>query len=262
MTRTDAWRRCWSRAGASAAALGLLVGSSPAHGQSMADRAAAIADGQIRMSYAAKPGVCGNGRNVSTSRHTDDWEGWCEDGPVRVVLEVVDGQVTDVDTYVGGRWRAPRMETIDLGVVSAVAAAEYLLSLARQSNGRAGKEAVFPATLADSAVVWPELLVIAKDQSRPRQTRKAAVFWVAQAAGDAATAGLEGIVDDDTGDRELRKSAVFALSQIKDSGVPSLIRIARTHRDPVIRKQAMFWLGQSEDPRAIALFEELLLVKR
>ena len=36
------------------------------------------------------------------------------------------------------------------------------------------------------------------------------------------------------------------------------IRIARTHRDPEVRKQAVFWLGQSNDPRAIALFEELL----
>ena len=35
-------------------------------------------------------------------------------------------------------------------------------------------------------------------------------------------------------------------------------RIARTHRDPAIRKKALFWLGQSEDPRAITLFQELL----
>jgi hypothetical protein len=26
----------------------------------------------------------------------------------------------------------------------------------------------------------------------------------------------------------------------------------------VVRKQAMFWLGQSEDPRALALFAEIL----
>ena len=28
--------------------------------------------------------------------------------------------------------------------------------------------------------------------------------------------------------------------------------------DPEIRRKALFWLGQSEDPRALALFEELL----
>jgi HEAT repeat protein len=60
-------------------------------------------------------------------------------------------------------------------------------------------------------------------------------------------------------DREVRKSAVFALSQQPNSiGVPSLIRIARSNRDPEIRRSAIFWLGQSDDPRALALFEEIL----
>jgi len=41
-----------------------------------------------------------------------------------------------------------------------------------------------------------------------------------------------------------------------------LIRIARTHRNPELRRKAIFWLGQSEDPRALALFEELLTKDR
>jgi hypothetical protein len=28
--------------------------------------------------------------------------------------------------------------------------------------------------------------------------------------------------------------------------------------DPELRKTALFWLGQSEDPRALGLFEEIL----
>jgi HEAT repeat protein len=52
---------------------------------------------------------------------------------------------------------------------------------------------------------------------------------------------------------------VFALSQRpQEEGVPVLIRIARTNPHGEIRKSAIFWLGQSEDPRALALFEELL----
>jgi HEAT repeat protein len=52
---------------------------------------------------------------------------------------------------------------------------------------------------------------------------------------------------------------VFALSQRPDEeGVPALIRIARTHRHPELRRQALFWLGQSGDPRALTLFEEIL----
>ena len=37
---------------------------------------------------------------------------------------------------------------------------------------------------------------------------------------------------------------------------PKLMEVARNNRNPEVRKQAMFWLGQSRDPRALALFEE------
>lgn len=85
------------------------------------------------------------------------------------------------------------------------------------------------------------------------------MFWVGQAAGDAITANLSSLVDEDNVDREVRESAVFALSQQRNGvAVPALIQIARTNRDPKIRKSAMFWLGESKDPRALALFEEIL----
>jgi HEAT repeat protein len=52
---------------------------------------------------------------------------------------------------------------------------------------------------------------------------------------------------------------VFALSQrSSNEAVPALIKVARTSRDPELRKTALFWLGQSEDPRALHLFEEIL----
>ena len=60
-------------------------------------------------------------------------------------------------------------------------------------------------------------------------------------------------------EREIQEAAVFALSQRPaDEGVPALIGVARDHRDPRIRRQAMFWLGQTQDPRALAFFEEIL----
>jgi HEAT repeat protein len=70
---------------------------------------------------------------------------------------------------------------------------------------------------------------------------------------------LDSIATDVHGDREVRKQAVFALSQRSaNQGVPALIRIARTSSDPELRRTAIFWLGQSDDPRAIDLFEEIL----
>ena len=40
--------------------------------------------------------------------------------------------------------------------------------------------------------------------------------------------------------------------------MPALIQIARSNRDREVRKKAFFWLGQTNDPRALALFEEVL----
>ncbi|PYJ85321.1 MAG: hypothetical protein DME22_09630, partial [Verrucomicrobia bacterium] len=58
---------------------------------------------------------------------------------------------------------------------------------------------------------------------------------------------------------DVKKKAVFALSQLpKDEGIPKLVRVARANRNREVRKDAMFWLGQSNDPRALAFFEEVL----
>jgi hypothetical protein len=40
--------------------------------------------------------------------------------------------------------------------------------------------------------------------------------------------------------------------------VPKLIEVAQTQRNPEVRKQAFFWLGQTHDPRALAYIEDVL----
>jgi hypothetical protein len=249
--------KAMARGGVVFLAMALVRPPSSSIAQSLADRVAEVGTGHVRFSFDAREGVCGNGRNISTHSETSDWEPWCEPGPVRVSLELRDRQVVDLDTYVGGRWRARQETATDLGMVTPADAVAYLLSVARGRMGRVAERAILPIALADLET-WPDLLKLAKDASRPREVRKRAVFWLGQAAGDAAVQGLTGIVASDE-DLEVKKSAVFALSQVKDGdGVGSLIEIARSNKDPRLRKQAVFWLGQSDDPRAIALFEELL----
>lgn len=239
-------------------AAGICVPLRPAAlAQSLADRISGVGSGRVRFSFDAREGVCGNGRNISTRSETSDWEPWCEPGPVRVSLTLSERRVVDLDTYVGGRWRASQQTATDLGTVTSAEAVAYLLTIARTGTGQVAEHAVLPIALAD-AETWPDLLKLAKDHSRPRGVRTSAVFWLSQAAGDAAVEGLTGIVESDE-DVLVKKSAIFALSQVKDGdGVGSLIQIARSNQDPRLRKQAIFWLGQSEDPRALALFEELL----
>jgi hypothetical protein len=228
--------------------------------QSLAARLRAAGDGPVHLSFAARPGVCGSGGHgisISKPDTDDEWESDCERGPVRVSLRMRGGHIASAEMWVGGRWRAGNPAT-DLGSVSAPAAAALLLDLAPTAGG-AGEELVSAATLADSAVVWPTLLRLARDQQIPEDTRQKAVFWLGQAAGAEATRGLDSIVHDDRGELEVRKEAVFALSQRPtEEAVPALIRIARTSREPEILKTALFWLGQSDDPRALGLFEEIL----
>ncbi len=240
---------------------GLLLPAPTLTGQTVADRAAAVSDGKVRMSYAARPGVCGDGHNVSLSseRRDRDWVDDCEPGPVRVVLRLRDGVVVDIDTHVGGRWLPADDRTLDLGTVPAAQAADYLVGVGRRS-ATAGDDALFAAWLADSITLWPTFLELARDRSLESETRQMAVFLLGQAASEAATARLVEIVDEDSGDREVREMAVFVLSQRPaDEAVPALIAIVEENRDPDVVRSAIFWLGQSGDPRALELFERLLI---
>lgn len=236
----------------------LLVLPAALTAQDLARRVTTTREGQFHLNFAARPGVCGNGANsISIVDSDDEWEGDCERGPVRLSLHVKDGVVTDAHTYVGGRWRQTGGTVTDLGTLPASSAANDLLSLAERAQD--GEALITAASLADSTIIWPRLIALAHRSTVPIDTRRHAVFWLGQAAGAAATRGLDSIVRDDEGELEVRKQAVFALSQRPaDEGVPALIRIARSNPDGELRKSALFWLGQSEDPRALDLFEELL----
>ena len=264
-----------SLAGTAVAVLAALAAAAVvAPAQSIASRVARVSNGTVRMSFAAKPGICGSGNSIRSSRGRTtwandwntsrdvEWESDCSIGPARVVLDRRNGELADLRFYVGGRWRPAGSDVVDLGMVPAGEAADYLVSIAQSEKGSMGEKAIFPATMADSANIWPAMLKIARNSDLPRSTRTQSVFWLGQAAGEAATANLNSIVLDNSVDREVRESAVFALSQRpRDEGVPALISVARTNKDPEIRKKALFWLGQSHDPRAIDLFEELLTRK-
>lgn len=250
----------------------LLLGcAATARGQGVGDRIMAVREGTVRMAFNVRAGICGDGVTFirDRTRGENTYHGelnirrgtWrdapCVPGPARVAITKIDGAVTKVKVYVGGRWPGTGGDITDLGDVAAPVAAKALIAIA--ARGRRADDAILGAMLADSTVVWPDLLALAKQSSAPRDSRKSAVFWLSQVAGDAATKGLADLAENADEDREIREQAVFALSQLPhDEGVPILIRVARNNRDPNVRRKAIFWLGQSDDPRALALFEEIL----
>lgn len=239
----------------------VLVAPGLLRAQTVAQRVARAPDGVVRMTFAARPGVCGNGSNIITNaRETRDaqWESDCERGPVRLVFDKSGNTISHVKVRVGGRWRADAPPSTDLGTVPAGQAADFLLDVARQGS-KAADEVILAAQLADSITIWPRLLDLAKDQELPAPTRRRALFWLGQAAGDQVVEAMGDIAGDVKEDREVRVAAVFGLSRRPaDEAVPALIRISDSDRDPEVRRQAMFWLSQSKDPRAVAWFEKVL----
>ena len=236
--------------------------------QSVAARVANARDGKVRFTFAPKPGVCGSGNSISrggrnnmnwTSSESPDvtYEQECSVSPVRIVMSVSGGKVTKLRTYVGGQWRTPVEPTLDLGALSTREATNYLIEVARSDDGRVGQEAILPLILADSVNVYPAIASIARDDSRPRSTKQQATFWLGQAAADVVAPDRESGKTSD--EEEVKKQAVFALSQRnRAESVPFLIQVAKNNKDPEVRRSALFWLGQTGDPRAVDLFADIL----
>jgi HEAT repeat protein len=127
--------------------------------------------------------------------------------------------------------------------------------------------------LADAGDVIPQLVSLARDESRIQETRRQAVQWMGL-LGDArvvptlvafARAGGAGRVGEDVdeddaapGKKGLASAALAALSFIDGgAGVPALIDLARTGTLGV-RRSAVFWLGQTGDPRALAALHAVI----
>jgi len=109
---------------------------------------------------------------------------------------------------------------------------------------------------ADAGDISPELSRLVRDRDAGIETRKQALFWFGQ--GDASTKDLVRLYDS-LDARSLREHFTFVASQRRDNeAIDKLIDIARGDRDSEVRKQAMFWLGQTKDPRAIKFFRDIL----
>ncbi len=251
-----------------AAAACAAVAATTAGAQSLDRRVAAAPGDGVQFHFAARDGVCGNGR--SWLRADDaSWYGsyngngngggdTCLAGPVRVVLTRAGRDVVRIETF-AGPLAADASVSQDLGAVGAREAATYLLTLAATLDGRPAREALLPAILADSAVLTPALAVLAKDQDRARDVRRSALSWLARRRaepGGLGAAAVEGTLDqlvrNRTESESLRQSALSTISSLdRGEGIPALITYA-ADADGWLAKQAIANLTRSGDPRARA----------
>ena len=240
------------------------LASSPVRPQALGSRIEAVRDGRVRMTFAARAGVCGNGNSWYRSRNGgrsgqfngtysggNDVDDTCEQGPVRVVVVREAGDTKEIRTYVGGRWRADTGVT-DLGAVSSVTAGAWLLQQAERGADRPARGALTAATLADSVDAATTLLRIAKDDSRSQDVKSNAVNWLGEVVGDRVSSTLDSIAYE-PGDRELRRTAINTISRRPaDEAVPLLIKMAESLPDRELRRTAVQALARNTDARAIA----------
>jgi hypothetical protein len=120
------------------------------------------------------------------------------------------------------------------------------------------ENAIFGLTQSKEPEAIPAIVRVAREDKSPH-VRGQALFWLAQKSErQISEDAIRNAIDQDP-ETQVKKRAVFALTQIKNGdGVPTLIEIARTNKNAVVRKEAMHWLGQSKDPRAIKFFEDVL----
>jgi hypothetical protein len=138
----------------------------------------------------------------------------------------------------------------------------WLESLAANASGRSATR------LADAALVAlaqhaapaaaPVLVRFARDGATAH-LRGQSLVWLARRAAAQAVPAITAAIDQDP-ETEVKQRAVFALFQMpRDESIPRLIDLARSHRNLEVRRQAFLYLGQSNDPRALAFFSDILL---
>jgi HEAT repeat protein len=100
------------------------------------------------------------------------------------------------------------------------------------------------------------LLKVAGDRSEGVEMRKKALFWAGQAG--VSIAELTRLYNS-VSDREMREQLVFVYSQREEpAALDKLIEIAKKDPNPELRKRALFWIGQSDDARAVQAIQDII----
>jgi len=130
--------------------------------------------------------------------------------------------------------------------------------LSELPNGAARQEINFALAQNGSNPAIDLLSGISRTDRDPEQ-RGNALFWLAEEFPEKAPdLLLEALADEQ--DEEVQEQAVFAISQLPpEIGTPMLLELARDeHKSRELRRQALFWLANSDDEEAVAALADLL----
>jgi hypothetical protein len=118
------------------------------------------------------------------------------------------------------------------------------------------EHAIFALSQSKAPEAYAHILAIA--HSDPAEhVRSQAYFWLAQMDDARAKDDIIAALKSESSD-EVREEVVFALSQLEDAADDALIAVLRGDYPRAVKKQALFWLGESGSPKAMAYFDEAL----
>jgi HEAT repeat protein len=135
---------------------------------------------------------------------------------------------------------------------------EFLRNLySRLSNEDLKDKILFSLSQQRGAGNEQWLMNIALNSKEDIELRKKALFLAGQSG--VAISELSKLYDR-MGDSEMREQIIFVLSQRQrdPAAMDKLFDIAKNERNPELRKKAIFWLGQSRDPRVQQFLMDLI----
>jgi len=106
------------------------------------------------------------------------------------------------------------------------------------------------------------LATLARDKSKNEKVRNNAVFYIGQSRVPNRVGLLDDIYKNSMDNAKIRQQVMYALSQTREPQAVSIMgNVALNDPDIEVRKQAVFWLGQSRSPEANQALEKLLQKK-
>lgn len=239
----------------------VMAVTATAGAQSLSARVASASERSVQFSYPVRSGVCGDGRTYISTGAGNFYGSFgsgtsdqCVAGPARVVADLADRNVIALRTYVGPASADAESGVTNLGTVTPAEATDFLLNVASHADGRVGRDAIFAALLANGGDLSSRLLDIGRDQSRPLETRRAALSGLARSdapALDRVGASLVQIASNENDVQGVRTAAMSVLARLDHgAGIQPLVQLASANLTSWTGRESMTVLAHSGDPRA------------
>jgi hypothetical protein len=250
----------------------------PLDAQDLADRVNAVRGNTVRLSFPTRPEICGDGKSIGETTadgfttHTfwsggysinnqEFWQLDCRTGPMRLVVERVNGRVTELRAAVGVDW-LPDARGTDLGTFTGVEVATWLLDIAAASEG-ISSVAFLAANAAQDAPIAKRLFEIARDGELSSEVRQRAVRWINRAAEREGMVGqadrlLRELVVARAENVEVRERAIRSLRETNENDVWLRERYSRIDRTQ-LQERVIRRIGASSSAANVAWLRSLAL---